>query len=126
MPRVHVASALLICLFWSIPCFSSTRELSISKYEEMKRRDEFAFYITGVQSGLAWAATFAATTGGKPLYCPPDEPLTEDELFEITDAGVQAMLRNPGYLSAPLDQRRHFKVSQALMLELIRRYPCND
>lgn len=120
MLRKFVLVALMA--FFPLTSFSSTRELQISEYHNVKDNPQFSQYMLGVASGVAWVNTVSKEQG-KPLYCQPSR-MSENDVFVITDAGVARILSNDSYKNAPSDKKRLMTVSFAYVLEMIRRYPC--
>lgn len=117
--------ALLLVLLAAFSGHVSAVDLPIAKYAAMKNSSEFQFYIVGAESGISYANGLYWKAGQPMLFCvPPKKVIPKEEVFHLTERGVSALLSDPEYLKANDSQKSLYTVTEALLRELIKEYPC--
>ena len=114
-----------IALLSGIVASSRAGELPISKYDQAKNNSSFQPYISGVMSGLFQANIELGNNGIPYLYCMPKNGLSNEQLLEIIDKGVDTLRNDTKYLAMSTDMQQNVSVAFALKRELQERYPCS-
>lgn len=102
--------------FMLIFCHAASA-MSVEEYRKAKSHSmsDLKSYIEGVGKGIEWSNSTLQARGQKPLCCPPDTLLLDEEKFiRIIDRQI-AKMRNPAG-STP--------VELILLMGLADRYPC--